>query len=99
MIHGILGRKLGMTQLFDESGAATPTTIVEVGPCFVTQLKTAERDGYEAVQLGFEEVRANRLNKPQRGHLKSSPPLRVLREVPASGSTSSALRRARASPG
>jgi large subunit ribosomal protein L3 len=84
VIHGILGRKLGMTQLFDESGAATPTTIVEVGPCFVTQLKTAERDGYEAVQLGFEEVRANRLNKPQRGHLKSLPPLRILREVPAS---------------
>lgn len=70
-----------MTRLFDERGVATATTIVEVGPCFVTQLKTKERDGYEAVQIGFEP--AKRLNKPQKGHLKASGQmLRHLREVP-----------------
>ena len=85
MIQGILGRKLGMTRLFDETGAATPTTIVEAGPCFVTQVRTAMRDGYEAVQLGFGQIRANKLTKPERGHLKNGvPPVRDLREVPAS---------------
>ena len=85
MIQGILGRKLGMTRLFDETGAATATTVVEVGPCFVTQVRTIERDGYEAVQLGFGQVRPNKLTKPQRGHLKNDvPPVRTLREVPAS---------------
>ena len=72
-----------MTRLFDDTGAATATTIVEVGPCFVTQVKTLATDGYEAVQLGFDQVRPNKLNKPQRGHLKGElPPLRTLREVP-----------------
>jgi large subunit ribosomal protein L3 len=85
VIQGILGRKLGMTRLFDETGAATATTIVEAGPCFVTQVRTAMRDGYEAVQLGFGQIRANKLTKPERGHLKNGvPPLRDLREVPAS---------------
>ncbi len=83
MIQALLGRKLGMTRLFDDTGAATATTIVEVGPCFVTQVKTLATDGYEAVQLGFDQVRPNKLNKPQRGHLKGDlPPLRTLREVP-----------------
>ncbi len=83
MIQGILGRKLGMTRLFDETGAATATTIVECGPCFVTQIRTLDQDGYEAVQLGYEQVRPNKLNSPQRGHLKDGvPPVRVLREVP-----------------
>jgi large subunit ribosomal protein L3 len=82
VIQGILGRKLGMTRLFDDTGAATATTIVEVGPCFVTQIKTLAKDGYEAVQLGFDQVRPNKLNKPQRGHLKELPALRTLREVP-----------------
>ena len=84
VIQGILGRKLGMTRLFDASGAATATTIVEAGPCFVTQIKTLERDGYEAVQLGFEQVRDRKLNTPERGHLKVSgaPSVRQLREVP-----------------
>ena len=82
VIQGILGRKLGMTRLFDDTGVATATTIVEVGPCFVTQIKTLDTDGYEAVQLGFDQVRPNKLNKPQRGHLKEGvPPLRTLREV------------------
>jgi len=72
-----------MTRLFDATGAATATTIVEVGPCFVTQIKTLTDDGYEAVQLGFDQVRQNKLNSPQRGHLKDGiPPVRVLREVP-----------------
>jgi len=83
VIQGILGRKLGMTRLFDETGAATATTLVEAGPCFVTQVRTVDRDGYEAVQLGFGELRANKLSKPRRGHLKNGlPPLRELREVP-----------------
>ena len=74
-----------MTRLFDDTGAATATTIVEAGPCFVTQVRTVARDGYEAVQLGFDQVRQNKLTKPQRGHLKDRlPPLRTLREVPAS---------------
>jgi large subunit ribosomal protein L3 len=75
-----------MTRLFDETGAATATTVLEVGPCFVTQVRTLDRDGYEAVQLGFGQIRANRLNKPERGHLKNGvPTVRELREVPASG--------------
>lgn len=72
-----------MTRLFDASGAATATTIVEAGPCFVTQIRTLDRDGYEAVQLGFEQVRPSKLTRPQRGHLKGAvPPVRTLREVP-----------------
>ena len=83
VIQGILGRKLGMTRLFDDTGAATATTIVEVGPCFVTQIRTLDNDGYEAVQLGYDEVRPSKLTKPQRGHLKEAvPPVRTLREVP-----------------
>ena len=68
-----------MTQIFDERGQVIPVTVLEVGPCFVTQIKNQERDGYTAIQLGFEETR--RVNKPMRGHLKQSPPLRHLREV------------------
>jgi large subunit ribosomal protein L3 len=85
MIRGILGRKLGMTRLFDENGVVTASTLVEAGPCYVTQLKTAETDGYTAVQLGFRESR--KLNKPEKGHLKAANlPERMglaqLREVP-----------------
>ena len=72
-----------MTRLFDATGAATATTIVEAGPCFVTQIRTLAADGYEAVQLGFEQVRANKLTKPERGHLKDGvPTVKTLREVP-----------------
>jgi large subunit ribosomal protein L3 len=86
MIQGILGRKLGMTRLFDQNGEVTASTLVEAGPCFVTQVKRLERDGYQAVQLGFDEKR--RPNRPERGHLKAAGlpdrrALRVLREVPA----------------
>ena len=82
MIRGLLGRKLGMTRLFDEKGVATATTVIEAGPCWVTQLKTNPRQGSQAVQIGYEETKPKRLTKGQLGHLKSLPPLRRLREVP-----------------
>lgn len=81
MVRGILGRKLGMTQVFGETGMAVPATVIEAGPCYVTQIKTMDTDGYEAVQLGFGQ--AKRLNAPLRGHLKGLPPLRHLREFPS----------------
>lgn len=79
---GILGRKVGMTQLLTEAGIVVPVTIIEAGPCLVTQIKTPEKDGYSAIQLGFEETRQKRLTKGQLGHLRRNnlPPLRVLRE-------------------
>lgn len=79
MAEGLLGRKRGMTQVFGAKGQVIPVTVLEVGPCYVTQVKTADKDGYTAVQLGFEETR--RLNKPERGHLKNLPSLKHLREV------------------
>ena len=81
MIQGFLGRKIGMTQIFREDGRVVPVTIIEAGPCVVTQVKTKETDGYEAVQLGFGEVK--RRNKPLSGHLKNSRLSRYLREVAA----------------
>lgn len=81
MITEILGRKVGMTQVFDAGGEVIPVTIIEAGPCVITQVKTQERDGYGAVQLGYEEVERKRLNKPLLGHLRNLPPLRILREV------------------
>ncbi|HID61414.1 MAG TPA: 50S ribosomal protein L3 [Anaerolineae bacterium] len=82
-MKGILGKKVGMTQVFDERGEVIPVTIIEAGPCFVTQVKTPERDGYAAVQLGFEEVKPKRLTRPQLAHLHKNqlPPLRHLREI------------------
>ena len=79
----ILGKKVGMTQIFDENGVVVPVTLIEAGPCYVTQKKTKEIDGYNAIQLGFEEVPEKKLNKPRVGHLKKSgaPALRYLREV------------------
>ena len=80
MIQGLLGRKLGMTQIFDETGVVHPVTVVEAGPCVVTQVKTPEKDGYTAVQLGFGLDK--RLNEPERGHRKASGFMsRTLREV------------------
>src|SRR5574341_178433 len=79
MAEGLLGKKIGMTQIFQESGEIIPVSILQVGPCFVTQIKTEQNDGYGALQLGFDESR--NLNKPQRGHLKSLPPLKYLLEV------------------
>lgn len=84
MFKGLLGKKIGMTQIFDENGAAIPVTLIEAGPCYVTQVRTVERDGYQAIQLGYEEVKPKRLTAGQLGHLKRSslnlPPLRFLRE-------------------
>jgi len=82
-MKGILGKKVGMTQIFDERGEVIPVTVIEAGPCFVVQKKTLERDGYQAIQLGFEEVKPKRLTGGQRGHLRKSnlPPLRYLREI------------------
>ena len=84
MIEGLLGRKIGMTQIFDETGAVVPVTVLQVGPCVVTQIRVRERDGYEAVQIGFGEVKPKSLNKPQRGHLAGAGQLvRHLREFSA----------------
>ncbi|MBI2866659.1 MAG: 50S ribosomal protein L3, partial [Chloroflexi bacterium] len=84
MVKGILGKKLGMTRVYAEDGRQVPVTVIEAGPCLVTQVRTLAKDGYEAVQLGFGE--AKRLSQPERGHLKSGGKLlRHLREVPAEG--------------
>ena len=72
MKKAIIGKKVGMTQIFDESGKVIPVTVVEAGPCVVTQKKTNETDGYVAVQLGFEDVKESKLTKPEAGHLKKA---------------------------
>lgn len=72
MQKGIIGKKIGMTQIFDEAGKVIPVTVVEAGPCVVVQKKTTENDGYEAVQLGFGDIRAKRVNKPLQGHFKKA---------------------------
>ncbi len=72
MQKAIIGKKVGMTQIFDESGKVIPVTVVEAGPCTVTQKKTNETDGYTAVQLGFEDVKETKLTKPEAGHLKKA---------------------------
>lgn len=79
---GILGTKLGMTQIFDESGKAVPVTVIQAGPCPITQIKTVATDGYNAIQIGFLEVREKQLSKPELGHLSKAgaPPLRHLLE-------------------
>jgi large subunit ribosomal protein L3 len=82
MLKGLIGKKIGMTQIFDENGAAIPVTIIEAGPCYVTQICTPEHEGYSAVQLGFDEVKPKRITGGELGHLKKNnlSPLRVLRE-------------------
>ena len=82
MFKGLIGKKLGMTQVFSDDGNALPVTIIEAGPCFVTQIRTVANDGYSAVQIGFEEVKEKKLTGGQLGHLKSKelPTLRYLRE-------------------
>jgi large subunit ribosomal protein L3 len=84
MVNGILGKKLGMTQVFDESGRVVPVTVIEAGPCFVTQVKTVKTDGYEGVQVAFGEIKENKVNKPLKGHFaKSGARLgRHIQEVP-----------------
>ena len=82
MQKGIIGKKLGMTQLFDENVKVVPVTVIEAGPCTVVQKKTVESDGYQAVQLGFGEVSAKRVNKPAKGHFAKADvaPKKTLRE-------------------
>src|ERR1700676_2695270 len=83
-VTGILGKKIGMTQVFDEKGEVHPITVLQAGPCVVTQLKTATRDGYDAAQIGLVEfVKASNITKPQAGHLAKSeaPPVRFIKEV------------------
>jgi large subunit ribosomal protein L3 len=84
MVHGMLGRKVGMLQIFTERGEVVPVTVINAGPCVVTQVRVRERDGYDAVQIGFEQVPARKLTKPEQGHLKAAGTLvRVLREFSA----------------
>jgi large subunit ribosomal protein L3 len=82
MLKGLIGKKIGMTQIFDEKGVAQPVTIIEAGPCFVTQVRNPEKDGYTAIQLGFGEVHPKRLTGGELGHLNSKnlTPMRFLRE-------------------
>lgn len=80
---GILGKKLGMTNLYDESGKLVPVTLIEAGPCLVTQIKTKETDGYSAIQVGFGTKRENIVNSPDRGRFKKAgvPPVRFVKEI------------------
>ncbi|CAB1256061.1 ribosomal protein L3 (BL3) [Ruminococcaceae bacterium BL-6] len=82
MQKAIIGKKIGMTQIFDEKGNVVPVTVVEAGPCVVSQKKTVENDGYAAIQVGFGDLKANRVNKPQKGHFDkaNAAPKRHLRE-------------------
>ncbi|HEX7620571.1 MAG TPA: 50S ribosomal protein L3 [Anaerolineales bacterium] len=82
MFKGLIGKKIGMTQIFDETGVALPVTLIEAGPCYVTQVRLPEKEGYAAVQLGFQESKPKRLTSGELGHLKKNelPPLRFLRE-------------------
>ena len=82
MLKGLIGKKIGMTQIFDENGASIPITLIEAGPCYVTQVRNPATDGYSAVQLGFEEVGTKRMKGGELGHLKRNnlPSLRYLRE-------------------
>ncbi|HXK62408.1 MAG TPA: 50S ribosomal protein L3 [Acidobacteriota bacterium] len=82
MVEGLIGKKLGMTQIFDDQGNAVPVTVIQAGPCVVVQKKNQEKDGYSAVQLGLVENRKFRANKPIAGHFKNAnvPPTRILKE-------------------
>ncbi len=84
MPSAILGRKLGMTQIFEDGGRVTPVTVIAAGPCVVTQLKTIGKDGYSAAQIGFEDIKEHRLTSPLKGHFTTHgvKPKRILREVP-----------------
>jgi large subunit ribosomal protein L3 len=81
-MKGIIGKKLGMTQVFDENGNVIPVTVIQAGPCFVTQIRSGEKDGYTAIQLGFSEAKPQRLTQGELGHLRRNnlPALRHLRE-------------------
>ncbi len=82
-MKAIIGKKIGMTQVFDQDGRVTPVTVIAAGPCWVVQKRTAEKDGYDAVQIGFDPARDKRVNKPRRGHFAKAgvKPTRVLQEI------------------
>lgn len=82
MKKGLIGKKIGMTQIFDEAGNVVPVTVVEAGPCTITQIKTMENDGYEAIQVGFGDVKVSRVNKPMKGHFDKADvaPKKTLKE-------------------
>ena len=82
MKKGLIGKKIGMTQIFDETGKVIPVTVVEAGPCAVTQIKTMENDGYEAIQVGFGDMKVSRVNKPMKGHFDKADvaPKKTLKE-------------------
>ncbi len=84
-MKGLLGRKVGMTQLLTAKGTVVPVTVIEAGPCFVTQIKTSDQDGYSAVQLGYQETKPRRLTKGELGHIRrrnaNLPAVRILREI------------------
>ncbi len=79
----LIGKKLGMTQIFEESGKVVPVSVIEVGPCPIVQVKTTEKEGYQAIQIGFDEIKEARSNKPEIGHFKKAGvgPRRILREI------------------
>ncbi len=87
MAIGLLGKKLGMSQVFTEEGHLIPVTVIEAGPCTITQKKTEEKDGYKAVQLGYQELKERNLNRPLKGHFKKHglSPKKYLREFPING--------------
>jgi large subunit ribosomal protein L3 len=87
-MKGLIGKKLGMTSVYDESGTAVPVTVIEAGPCVVVQQKNNDKDGYSAVQLGYEDQKEQRMNKPALGHLKKAgvSAKRILREIRVDGS-------------
>jgi len=87
MINGLIGKKIGMTEIFLDDGTVVISTVIEAGPCFVVQKKTADKDGYEAVQIGFEGVKPQRVSKPLLGHFKKAgvPPLRHIIEFDPEG--------------
>jgi large subunit ribosomal protein L3 len=90
MKKAIIGKKVGMTQIFDEAGKVIPVTVIEAGPCVVVQKKTNEKEGYTSVQLGFEDVQEKNLNKPLRGHIKKAgvAPKKHLKEFRLEGAAS-----------
>jgi len=83
-MSGIIGKKIGMTRIFDEEGNVVPVTVIQVGPCYVTQIRTIEKDGYEAVQIGYDIKKEKNTTRPLLGHFKKAnvPPLRRLKEFP-----------------
>jgi len=86
-MNGILGKKIGMTSIFDETGQVIPCTVIEAGPCVVTQIKTKDKDGYEAVQIGYDPARERTVNKPLKGHFAKAnvKPTRIIREFRGDG--------------